>query len=312
VAGDRPDLGPEAPRPAGPDAAGVGPPSWVSGATQVVGLIGWPVEHSLSPVTHNAAFAALGLDWIYVPLPVPPSEVRAAVEGLTALGLAGANVTMPHKEAAATLAADLTEDATRLRAVNTLVVGGDALVGHNTDAPGFARFLERDAAFEAAGREALVLGSGGAARACALALARAGVTALTVAARDPDRAAEVARCLWGLSVEVRTIDWSAARSERPDALVNATPVVDPAALPLPALETVELVVDLRYRPAVTPLVAAARDAGAAAFGGLGMLIHQAALSFEIWTGQAPSTGVMSAAALAAIAEPLVEPGTARP
>ncbi len=278
----------------------------------MVGLIGWPVEHSLSPVIHNAAFAALGLDWVYVPLPVPPPAVRAAVEGLPALGMAGANVTMPHKEAAASLVAERTEDATRLRAVNTLVVTADAVVGHNTDAPGFARFLERDAAFEAAGRDALVLGSGGAARACALALARAGVASVTLAARDPGRAAEVARCLWGLQVEVRTIAWGAAVNEGPDVVVNATPLLDPADLPLPRLEAVELVVDLRYRPAVTPLVAAAREAGAAAFGGLGMLIHQAALSFEIWTGQLPSTGVMSAAALAAIAEPLVEPGVSRP
>jgi shikimate dehydrogenase len=272
-----------------------------------VGLIGWPVEHSLSPVIHNAAFAALGLHWVYVPLPVPPTAVRAAVEGLAALGLAGANVTMPHKEAVAGLAGDLTEDATRLRAVNTLVVAGDTLVGHNTDAPGFGRFLERDAAFEAAGRHALVLGSGGAARACALALARAGVASIAVAARDAGRAAEVVRCLWGLPAEVRTIAWSEADAEEPDVLVNATPVLGTEELPLPALGAVELVVDLRYRPAVTPLVAAAREAGAAAFGGLGMLIHQAALSFEIWTGQAPSTGVMSAAAVAAIAEPLVEP-----
>lgn len=285
-------------------------PAPVSGTTRVVGLIGWPVEHSLSPVIHNAAFAALGLDWVYVPLPVEAARVREAVAGLGSLGFAGANVTMPHKESVAALATELSEDATRLRAVNTLVVNGDAVVGHNTDAPGFARFLERDAAFDAAGREALVLGSGGAARACALALARAGAASVTVAARDSGRGAEVARCLWGLSPEVRTIPWHEAAGAAADVLVNATPVDDPAALPLPPLGGVGLVVDLRYRPPVTPLVAAARDAGAAAFGGLGMLIHQAALSFEVWTGQMPPAGVMSAAALAAIAEPLVEPGAA--
>jgi len=120
-------------------------PAPVSGTTRVVGLIGWPVEHTLSPVIHNAAFAALGLDWVYVPLPVEPARVREAVEGLAALGLAGANVTMPHKEAVAALATELSEDAARLRAVNTLVVRGDAVVGHNTDAPGFSRFLQRDA-----------------------------------------------------------------------------------------------------------------------------------------------------------------------
>jgi shikimate dehydrogenase len=299
------------PGPDGPALPPAASPARVSGSTRVVGLIGWPVDQSLSPVIHNAAFAALGLDWVYVALPVLPKRIRAAVAGLGAMGLTGANVTMPHKEAAAALATDLSEDATRLRAVNTLVVNGDDLVGHNTDAPGFGRFLERDAAFDATGRSALILGSGGAARACALALARAGVASLTVAARDPGRAAEVARCLWGLPAEVRAVGWREASGIPADVVVNATPVEDPADLALPPLGEAALVVDLRYRPPVTPLVAAARDAGAAAFGGLGMLIHQAALSFEIWTGQVPPSSVMSAAALAAIAEPLVEPGQPR-
>jgi shikimate dehydrogenase len=195
--------------------------------------------------------------------------------------------------------------------VNTLVVNGDEVVGHNTDAPGFARFLERDAAFDADGRSALILGSGGAARACALALARAGAASVTIAARDASRAAEVVRCLWGLPAEVRAIGWLEAASAPADVMVNATPVEHLVDLPLPPLGDAKLVVDLRYRPPVTPLVAAAREAGAAAFGGLGMLIHQAALSFEIWTGQVPPSAVMSAAALAAIAEPLVEPGQPR-
>jgi shikimate dehydrogenase len=305
-----PGSGPEGPARQVDGSVGISAlsaPSRVSGTTRVVGLIGWPVEHTLSPVVHNAAFSALGLDWVYVPLPVAPGAARAAVAGLVALGLAGANVTMPHKEAVAGLATELTDDATRLRAVNTLVVNGDEVVGHNTDAPGFGRFLQRDAAFDAAGRSALILGSGGAARACALALARAGAASVTVAARDPGRAAEVARCLWGLPLEVRAIAWREAVAAPAEVVVNATPVVDPADLPLPPLDAAALVVDLRYRPPVTPLVAAAHEAGTAAFGGLGMLIHQAALSFEIWTGQVPSSAVMSAAALAAIAEPLVDP-----
>jgi shikimate dehydrogenase len=238
---------------------------------------------------------------VYVPLPVRPGSVPAAVAGLAGLGIAGANVTMPHKDEVAGLVAVLSEDAQRLRAVNTLVVGGDGVAGHNTDAPGFARFLKRDAAFDAAGLSALVLGSGGAARACALALARAGAASVTFAARVADRAADAARSLRGLPSEVRTVGWTDPPAPA-DVVVNATPVGDPAGLPLPPLDAVSLVVDLRYRPPVTPLVAAAREAGAAGFGGLGMLIHQAALTFEIWTGQPPPSGVMSAAALAAIAD----------
>jgi shikimate dehydrogenase len=277
----------------------------ISGSTRVVGLMGWPVRHTLSPVVHNAAFAALGLDWVYVPFPVPPDQIQQAVAGMAALGLAGANVTMPHKETVAGLVTELSEDADRLRAVNTVVVAGDELVGHNTDAPGFARFLAQDAAYDPAGRSALVLGSGGAARACALALGRAGASSVTIAARDTGRAAEAIRSLLGLPVEARSVSWPDAGVAEADVVVNATPVEDPADLPLPPLGSASLVVDLRYQPPVTPLVAAAREAGAAAFGGLGLLIHQAALSFEIWTGQLPPAGVMSAAALAALAEPLV-------
>jgi shikimate dehydrogenase len=130
-------------------------PLTIGGATHVVGVIGWPVGHSLSPAIHNAAFSSLGMDWVYVPLPVPPGAMRAAADGLVGLGLRGANVTMPHKTETADLVDELSEDARRLRAVNTLVVDVDRLLGHNTDTPGFDRFLRRDAGFDPAGRSAL-------------------------------------------------------------------------------------------------------------------------------------------------------------
>src|SRR5919106_1940127 len=152
----------------------------IAGTTRVAGVIGWPVDHSLSPAIHNAAFAAADLDWTYVPLPVPPVAVEAALTGLPALGFAGANVTMPHKTEAALLIEDLSDDARLLRAVNTIRVVDDRLEGHNTDVGGFERFLRRDAGFEPEGRSALLYGAGGAARACALALARAGLGELTV------------------------------------------------------------------------------------------------------------------------------------
>jgi shikimate dehydrogenase len=113
------------------------PSARVAGSTRTVGIIGWPVSHSLSPAIHNAAFAALGLDWVYVPLPVHPLQLLTALEGLSALGFAGANVTMPHKAAAADLIDELSDDARRLHAVNTIVFDGERLRGENTDAPGF-------------------------------------------------------------------------------------------------------------------------------------------------------------------------------
>jgi shikimate dehydrogenase len=274
----------------------------VHGGSHTVGVIGWPVTHSLSPTIHNSAFIALGMDWVYIPMPVPPDELPPALGGLRPLGFAGANVTMPHKTQAAELADSLSEDAARLKSVNTLAAGPDGLAGHNTDAPGFDRFLRRDAGFDPGGRSALLFGAGGAARACALALARGGLASLVVALRDPARAALLERTLDGLGTRVTVIGVDAAPAAASDLVINATPLgAHGELLPLPPLHADMLVVDLLYRPKVTPMQSAARTAGAAAFGGLGLLLHQAALSFELWTGQPPPLAVMSAAALAELA-----------
>jgi shikimate dehydrogenase len=276
----------------------------LDGATRTVGVIGWPVEHSLSPAIHNAAFAALQLPWVYVPLPVPPGRVAAALEGLPALGFAGANVTMPHKTEVAERIEHLSDGARRLRAVNTVVVRADGPEGHNTDAPGFDRFLRRDAGFDPAGRSALVFGAGGAARACALALAQGGLARLIVAARDPARV-DIAPTLEGLETEVRLVPFARAGDVPVELVVNATPLGSLGeSLPLPALGPEVVVVDLLYRPATTPLLTAARAAGASAYTGLGLLLEQAALSFELWTGQVAPLEVMSAAALGALAGPV--------
>ncbi len=276
----------------------------IGGATRVAAVLGWPVAHSLSPVIHNAAFAALEMDWIYVALPVEPGAVPAAVAGLRAFGLAGANVTMPHKEAVADAMDQLTEDANRLRAVNTIEIAGDRLTGHNTDAPGFARFLEHDAGFDPEGKTALLFGAGGAARACALAVARAGLTRIAVALRETARAAPLTDALDGFATEVEAIAFDDAADASADLVINATPLgAHGESLPLPTLGADGLFVDLLYRPAMTPAQRAARAAGAQAMGGLGLLLHQAALSFELWTGRPAPLEIMSAAAVAALAEP---------
>jgi len=278
----------------------------IGGATHVAGIIGWPVDHSLSPAIHNAAFAAAGLDWTYVPLPVPPRALAEALTGLVSLGFRGVNVTMPHKTETADLLVDLSEDARLLRAVNTIVVGGGALEGHNTDAPGFDRFLRRDAGFDPAGATALLYGAGGAARACALALARGGVAQLMVAARDETRAAPLVSIVEGFGVPVAVVRPGEVDELTPDLVVNATPVGSPGAEPvhpaLPRLGAGVLVVDLLYDPPTTDLQRRAREAGAATFGGLGHLLEQAALSFELWTGTPAPLEVMSAAALAILSE----------
>jgi shikimate dehydrogenase len=279
----------------------VADPLRIGGATRVAGVIGWPVARSLSPAIHNAAADALGLDRVYVALPVPPGAVDAAVRGLVALGFDGANVTMPHKDAVARAVDRLTEDAERLRAVNTIQVVPDGVLGANTDAPGFGRFLERDAGFDASSRSALLFGAGGAARACALALARGGLARLTVALRDPARDADLRASLDGFATSVRTVAFEDATAEAADLIVNATPLGGHGEiLPLPPLAASTMAVDLLYRPATTPLQVAVREAGGTAFGGLGLLLHQAALAFELWTGQPAPMEAMSAAALAAL------------
>jgi shikimate dehydrogenase len=274
----------------------------IHGATSTVGIIGWPVDRSLSPTIHNAAFAALGLDWVYVPLPVPPDELGAALEGLPSLGFAGANITMPHKSETARRVGVRSEDAERLGAVNTVVISDEGFRGENTDAPGFDRFLRRDAGFEPDGRTALIYGAGGAARAAALALARSGLAHLSVAVRDAGRAGGIRGALEGFDTRLETVAFADVASVHADLVVNATPLGGAGeALPVPSFQPGMLVVDLLYHPAVTPLQTRARAAGATAFGGLGLLLHQAALSFELWTGVPAPLDVMSAAALAELA-----------
>src|SRR5215211_9353736 len=225
----------------------------VRGSTRSVGVLGWPVENSLSPAIHNAAFVALGLDWVYVPLPVEPPDLPAALRGLGALGFAGANVTMPHKTRTAELIHDLSEDARLLRAVNTIGVGSEGLVGHNSDALGFERFLREDAGFDAAGRSGLLFGAGGGARACALAVSRSGLASLSVAVREPGRADGVRASLEGSGTAVRVVAFDDVPGVEADLIVNATPLgVHGEALPLPALRPGVVGVDLLYRPGVTP------------------------------------------------------------
>ncbi len=260
----------------------------IGGRTRTAGVIGWPVSGSLSPPIQNAAFSARGLDWVYLPLPVPPGELKRALDGLAASGFSGLNVTMPHKTESAKLSASLSEDAARLNAVNTFVADPGGWVGHNTDVGGFGRFLEQDAGFDASGRSALILGAGGAARACALALARAGLSTLHVSLRDRSKIQAIGDAIDGSATLLVAHDLepsSVGEAGEVDLIINATPLGGPGEpLPLPEISASTLVVDLRYG-ASTNLLEAAREAGAAAFDGLGLLVHQAGLSFELWTGE---------------------------
>lgn len=268
-----------------------------SGATKVAGIIGWPVEHSLSPAIQNAAFAAAGLDWVYAAFPVPPGEAARAVEAMRALGIRGLNVTMPHKHGVIPALDALTSDAERAAAVNTIAAQGDRLIGDNTDGRGFLSFLARDAGLNPAGIPALILGAGGAARAVAIALNDAGAE-IVVAARRPEQAASVVDRAGGGRATGFDADVLSKEAAEARLVVNATPIGgdrEPSPIDPAAFGERHIVVDLTYRPETTPLLRTARERGAASYNGLGMLIGQAALSFEAWTGLDAPVEVMRAA-----------------
>ena len=286
----------------------------LTGKTTIVGLIGWPVSHSVSPPMHNAAFAALGLDWRFVPLPVavePPERIGEAVRGLRALGLRGACVTVPHKQAVMPFLDEIAPAARAIGAVNAINVTPDGrLLGDNTDAPGFVADL-RSHGVEPAGIRALVLGAGGSARAVVYGLAEAGARAITIANRTRPRAETLAADLRAhfpdceLTVVGEGQSFAAA-AEAAALIVNCTslgmtPQVETTPWPdgLP-FQTGQAVYDLVYNPPKTRLLAAAEAGGARSIGGLGMLIWQGAIAFQMWTGIEPPVDVMMQAAQAAL------------
>lgn len=268
----------------------------ISGATRLAGVIGDPVRHSRSPAIHNAGYVAAGLDWVYVALPVPAGRGFEAVRAMPLLGIAGLNVTMPHKAEAAAACDVLSAEAAALGAVNTVVVREDGtLHGDSTDGEGFLRSLA-DAGLEPAGRQVLVLGAGGAARAVVLALARVGA-GVTVAARRPE-AAQAAAALAPGGIGIGLGPAVVAALGRSDVVVNATPLGmagEPVLGELAGIGAGHWVVDLVYEPAPTPLLRAAAAGGARTVGGLGMLVHQAALAFEQFTGVPAPLEAMRAA-----------------
>lgn len=272
------------------ERAGLSP----SGTTRVAGVIGNPVRHSLSPVLHNAAFAALGLDWVYLAFEPPPDGGAAAVDAMRALELGGLSVTMPFKEQVVAAVDELSPAAGALGAVNCIRWDGDRLVGENTDGAGFVASLAADAGFDPAGRRCVVVGAGGAGRAVTRALADAGAAAVGVVNRSPARA-EAAAAIAGPAGAVVGQDAVAAA----DLVVNATPLGMHAGDALPVdpglLGDRHVVADLVYHPARTPLLDEAAARGARTLNGLGMLVGQAALAFEHWTHVRPPLETMRAA-----------------
>ncbi len=278
--------------------------------TRVAGIIGDPVAHSLSPRMHNAAFQALGLNWCYVAFRVSAGALAQAVRGLAALGFAGLNVTVPHKEAAAGLVDDLDPLAQRVGAINTIRVTDGRLQGFNTDAPGLVDALTKDGGATLAGRRCLVVGAGGGGRAAAYALAGAGASHLTILNRTVSRAQGLVEVVSRDNPRCRCDPGDLAPGTVERTVENAEVVIQATTATMSAamggsggrerwlaalgqgLRPGMVVLDMVYTPKWTDLLTAGRAAGATVVGGVSMLLYQGARSFELWTGKPAPLDVM--------------------
>lgn len=290
--------------------------------SRVAAVIGHPVRHSRSPAIHNAAFAAMNIDWAFTALEVPAGGGAAALEAMRALDLAGLSVTMPLKGEAAAAADEADDDVTALGAANCIVpLGGGRLRAANTDIAGFTAALRHDAGIGPEGRRVVLLGAGGAARAVARGLAASGARDIAVVNRTHSRAVDAARLsgdvgrvgtlsdvagadivinATSVGMGVRTAASASARASNPVSAAGAMPAAASAPMPCdPALlRQGQVAVDLIYEPLETPWLAALRRRGVEAHNGLSMLVFQAVAAFELWTGIAAPVDVMRQAAAA--------------
>ena len=284
----------------------------ITGKTKICGLIGDPVEHTMSPAMHNAAFAELGLDYAYLPFHVRPADLAAAVNGLRAVNATGFNVTIPHKVAVIPLLDDLDPLAEKIGAVNTVVNDNGVLKGYNTDASGFLQAL-LEGGFEPRGKSVVLLGAGGAARAIAYILVERDARLVILNRKEELDWAE------GTAVNIKNdLDKDVAvfellsehlekALESADILVNATsvgmsPAVDASPVPAGLLKSGLVVTDIVYNPVKTRLLREAKAAGAVTIAGIDMLIWQGALAFEKWTGHKAPFDLMKQVVLKGLGE----------
>jgi shikimate dehydrogenase len=285
----------------------------IDGTTKLLGVLGWPVEHSMSPVLQNAALQAMGIEACYMPLPCPSESLGAVIAGLRGLGFVGANVTLPHKEAVIQHLDNLSDESRFTGSVNTLYWDGDQLTGTTTDATGAVLNLEANGV-SLVGKRVALLGTGGAARALGFVLARGdcmgltgqrlkfSISQLTILGRNGAKAAELAaQIALGTSSAVRIdaalLDDFAARNRDVDLVINCTSVgMEPDAYRCPIdpdhLTRQQIVYDIVYKPRETVLLREARRRGCVTVEGIGMLVYQGAASFQYWFDGAPDVAVM--------------------
>ena len=277
----------------------------INGRTKIVGIIGSPVEHTLSPVMHNAAFEKLGMNWVYMPFLVHTQNLAKALMGMRALGLVGLNVTLPHKESVIEFLDEIDEYAKKIGAVNTILNKDGKLYGYNTDCQGFLDILDKHGNFNPQRKNAVLIGAGGAGRSLAVGLAKKGIKKIIifdVVKRKAEILSEKIRKEFGCATssfeigETRSLFWAISES---DILLNATPVGMNKNEKLPisprCLHKNLFVFDVIYRD--TGLIKMARRKKLRCLNGLGMLVNQAARSFSIWTGKKAPVDIMTKAVL---------------
>lgn len=273
----------------------------VTGHTKPFAVLGHPIEHTLSPAMHNAAMAALNMDAIYLAFDVPSEYLMEALAAMNHMGFVGANLTVPLKEVACKALRKLDESAQWLGAVNTVKFAPDGIAGYNTDGEGFLKAVEEAFGESVAGKSVFVLGIGGAGRAVALACAGAGVTSISLSDVDVDRCRKLAveietRFFVETEIVASDKDRQAHAACEADVIVQATPVgmkpEEPSLLGPEAFCPGQWVFDVIYLYPETAFMKAAKKGGASVSNGLGMLLHQGALAFEIWTGVKPPIETM--------------------
>jgi len=265
----------------------------INGRTRLAGIIGWPLDHTLSPAMHNAAYEVLELDWVYIPLPVrDEADLIRVVGAVRVLPFVGLNITMPFKQVMLEMCDEVAMMAKMAGAVNTVHVVDGRLIGYNTDGRGLVETLETEMGFSPEGKDVVVLGAGGAAGAAAVSLILAKASSVTVANRSVERAEElverVASHARGTKCRAVVLGIDAEESVRSaDLVVNATPVgmspEDPTPIPTEWIGPGQVIFDMIYGNAPTRLVSEALERGASATGGLGMLVAQGATAVDIWS-----------------------------
>lgn len=275
----------------------------ITGETKVIGIFGYPVSHSLSPLMQNSALEHLGLNYIYLPFEVRPESLESAVNGIKALGISGVNVTVPHKEAVIPFLDEIDESAELIGAVNTILNKNGRLIGYNTDSPGYIRSLHEDAGFDPKGKTILVIGAGGAARGIIAGLFLSGASEIIITNRTIERAEEIkvnyAERYRRKHIQIKTAPLSYLKDPQilfsVDLIVNTTSMGLEGGAPYVDFASTSphvLISDIAYKPPVTQFLKKAQEAGRKTLGGLGMLVYQGAISLEIWTGQKAPVEVM--------------------